>query len=86
LRSNLAYDPIKDFAPVGMAVLNTTATSLFMGTSEVRQPAPTGHPTARRPPRKPSSPEKGYDAPWHDRRLFPDVDTHRLVHALAARW
>jgi tripartite-type tricarboxylate transporter receptor subunit TctC len=24
LRSNLAYDPIKDFAPVGLAVFNTT--------------------------------------------------------------
>ena len=24
LRSNLAYDPVKDFAPVGLAVFNTT--------------------------------------------------------------
>src|SRR5262245_16730298 len=41
LHGNLPYDPVKDFAPVGMAVFNTTATLDFMGISAVLADSPT---------------------------------------------
>jgi hypothetical protein len=67
LRSNLAYDPIKHFAPVGVAVFNTTANPPFPGHLLRVSPSPTVSTTARKPTRMllGISQQEGGDAVLH---------------------